>query len=60
MAPRGVTRDTVAEGGAEAAERLHRDGYHAAESIYIAEVDPLSRCDVVIDNRDFAAPRIIE
>lgn len=56
---RGVARDTVAEGGADAAERLHRDRYHAAESIYVAEVDPVSRCDVAIDNCDFAAPRII-
>jgi len=43
----------------DAAERLHRDRYHAAESIDIAEVDPRSRCDVAIDNRGFAAARII-
>jgi uridine kinase len=55
---RGVTRDTAAEGGVDEARRLHRDRYHAAELIYLAEVDPRRRADVVIDNRDFAAPRI--
>jgi uridine kinase len=56
---RGVARDTIAEGGVDAAERLHRDRYHSAEATYIAEVDPLARCDIAIDNRDFAAPCII-
>lgn len=55
---RGVGRDADLE-GAEEAERLHRDRYHASERIYLAEVDPRSRADVVIDNRDLAAPRII-
>ncbi len=54
---RAVARDAGREGAAEA-EALHRDRYHAAESIYIAEVDPVGRADVVIDNTDFAAPII--
>jgi hypothetical protein len=33
-------RDTAAEGGAEAATRLHRDRYQAAVAIYLAEVGP--------------------
>jgi uridine kinase len=37
---------------------LHRDRYHAAEAIYLAEVDPRSLADVVVDNRDFARPRV--
>jgi uridine kinase len=37
---------------------LHRDRYHAAELIYLAEADPASLADVLIDNRDFANPRI--
>jgi uridine kinase len=37
---------------------LHRDRYHAAELIYLAEVDPRSLADVLIDNRDFANPRL--
>jgi len=27
--------------------------------IYLAEVDPKSRADVIIDNRDFKRPRIM-
>ena len=38
--------------------RFHRDRYHAAELIYLAEVDPMSLADVVVDNRNFANPRI--
>ena len=54
----GVSRDAVME-GIEEATRLHRDRYHAAEMIYLAEVRPRSLADVVIDNRDFANPRIL-
>jgi len=55
---RGIARDAPMEGAAEA-ERVHRDRYHAAEAIYRAEVDPLLAADLVIDNSDFAAPRIL-
>lgn len=55
---RGVARDTAREGAAEAA-RVHRDRYHAAEAIYIADADPLHAADLLIDNRDFAAPVIL-
>ena len=55
---RGIARDTDLE-GLDAATRLHRDRYHAAELIYIAEVEPQSIADVIIDNRDFANPRIV-
>jgi uridine kinase len=54
---RGVARDTEMEGAAEAL-RVHRDRYHAAELIYLAEVDPLSLADLIIDNQDFANPRL--
>ncbi len=53
---RGTLRDAAMEGGASEAEALHRDRYLAAERIYIAEVDPLSFVEVVVDNRDFARP----
>ena len=36
---RGVERDTEMEGSVAAAEALHRDRSHAAEQIYVAEVD---------------------
>ena len=55
---RGIARDSAAEGAGEAA-RLHRDRYHAAEMIYLAEVDPRSLADLIIDNRDFKHPRIL-
>lgn len=55
---RGISRDTEREGGIEEATRLHTDRYHAAEMIYLDEVDPMSVADLVIDNRDLAAPRI--
>jgi uridine kinase len=55
---RGIARDSAAEGADEAA-RVHRDRYHAAAAIYLAEVDPKSLADVIIDNRDFERPRIL-
>jgi uridine kinase len=45
---RGIARDSAMEGTAEAT-RLHRDRYHPAETIYL-----------IIDNRDFTRPRILD
>jgi uridine kinase len=53
---RGIARDTEME-GLEEATRVHRGRYHAAQRIYLAEVDPMSLADLIIDNRDFANPR---
>lgn len=55
---RGISRDSAAQGTGEAA-RLHRDRYHSAEMIYLAEVRPEALADVIIDNRDFARPLIL-
>ena len=55
---RGIARDTEVE-GLEEATRVHRDRYHAAERIYLAEVDPMSLADLIIDNSDFACPNIV-
>ncbi|MEM9133276.1 MAG: uridine kinase [Actinomycetota bacterium] len=55
---RGIDRDGDREGRAEA-ERLHRDRYGVAEALYIDEVDPRRRADLVIDNTVLAAPRIV-
>ena len=55
---RGTDRDSARE-GTDAAETLHRDRYGTAETIYIAEADPVSAADVVIDNTDFEDPRIV-
>ena len=54
---RGTNRDAAMVGTGADAIHLHR--YAASEAVYINEVDPLSKADVVIDNRDFAAPRIV-
>ena len=55
---RGIERDAPIE-GRQAAERLHRHRYHAAEQAYLQEVDPKARADVVIDNTDFAHPFVV-
>lgn len=55
---RGIERDRAAE-GLEEATRVHRDRYHAAETIYLAEVRPQALADLIIDNHDFASPRIL-
>jgi uridine kinase len=55
---RGIARDRAVE-GEEAAARVHRDRYHVAEAIYVAEVRPRSRADIIIDNRDLARPAIL-
>lgn len=55
---RGVERDAEMEGVA-GAERLHRDRYHVAEQLYVSEVDPKRKADVVIDNTDFANPVVV-
>ena len=55
---RGIKRDSQSEGQA-AAERLHRDRYHQSERIYIAEVNPISKSDLVIDNTDFPNPHLL-
>jgi uridine kinase len=54
---RGIARDTAMEGAAEAAS-AHRDRYHVAVTIYLDEVRPASLADLIIDNTDFASPRI--
>ncbi len=56
---RGIERDTAMEGRDEA-ERLHRLRYGAAEQIYLADVNPQCLADIVIDNRDFAAPCVVD
>jgi uridine kinase len=55
---RGVARDSSRD-GADGAAWVHEDRYAVAEAVYIAEVDPVSRADLVIDNHDWAAPRIL-
>ena len=55
---RGVARDGSRDGTDEAT-RVHQGRYAVAEAVYIAEVDPVAGADVVIDNHDWAAPRLL-
>ena len=56
---RGIERDTEMEGRDEA-ERLHRDRYHVGEQIYVGEVAPRTRADMIIDNTDYANPVMVD
>ena len=56
---RGVARDADVDGGAAASEALHRDRFLASERVYLREVDPRARADVVVDNNDFEHPRLL-
>jgi uridine kinase len=56
---RGTLRDQVFMESAEAAAERYRTYYIPGEQLYLSEVRPAERADVVIDNRDFDAPRIV-
>jgi uridine kinase len=55
---RGIARDAAAEGLEEAAS-VHGGRYHTAEMTYLSEVDPKALANIIIDNEDFANPRLI-
>jgi uridine kinase len=50
---RGMQRDGPRDG------LTHQQRYLPSARIYIAEANPISRADIVIDNTDFAAPRLL-
>ncbi|WP_049573231.1 uridine kinase [Nonomuraea sp. SBT364] len=54
---RGAARDQNWAGSG--AEAVHRDRYLVAARLYLAEADPVPRMDAVVDNRDFARPRLV-
>jgi uridine kinase len=56
---RGIERDAEMLGSAAEAEALHRDRYLVSEQLYIKEVDPRSFVEVILDNTDFAKPRLV-
>jgi uridine kinase len=58
-AVRGIERDTDLEGRDEA-ERLHRERYQIGEQIYVSEVDPTGRANIVINNTDYAKPTVVD
>ncbi|SNY61062.1 uridine kinase [Paractinoplanes atraurantiacus] len=56
---RGTARDQAWMESAEAAAQRYRDYYIPGELLYLAEVGPAERADVVVDNSDFTAPRLV-
>ncbi len=62
---RGVDRDLTLEEPAMRATRreqrlqVYRERYLPAEEAYLNEVDPMALADIVVDNRDLNAPRLI-
>lgn len=55
---RGTIRDQAWMDSAEAAAERYRNYYIPGEELYLAEIRPAERADIVVDNRDFGAPRI--
>ncbi|MFF8984217.1 hypothetical protein ACF08E_12625 [Streptomyces globisporus] len=56
---RGAERDQDWAGSD--AEAIHRGNRHlVAERLCLHDVDPLPRMDVIVDNTDFARPRLIQ
>ena len=53
---RGAARDAAWMESVEAAAEHYRSYYIPAEQIYDAEADPRSHSDVIVDNRNLAAP----
>jgi uridine kinase len=56
---RGVARDQRWMGSAADAERRYRTKYIPGERRYVSDVRPRERADVVVDNENPAAPRIV-
>ncbi|MEV6495097.1 hypothetical protein AB0M20_41720 [Actinoplanes sp. NPDC051633] len=55
---RGADRDQAWMDSYEQAAERYRTYYVPGERLYLTEVDPAAVADVVVDNRNFAAPRI--
>ena len=55
---RGVARDREWMGSAALAEMRYRTKYIPGEARYIDEVRPAERAQIIVDNRDPAAPRL--
>jgi uridine kinase len=55
---RGIRRDAAREGLTQA-KALHRERYGPAETIYVADADPVRRADIVVDNTSFGDLRLV-
>ena len=53
---RGTRRDAGQFGGAEAAGSAYDSRYHAANRLYLSEVDPVARAPIVVGNDDVRHP----
>lgn len=53
---RGSSRDAAAFGGIDVASKAFDNRYHAAARRYLAEVDPATKADIVINNNDVENP----
>ncbi len=56
---RGVSRDTELYGSGENAARRYRERYIPGQQYYLQTARPLDEADVVIDNNNFIAPKIL-
>jgi uridine kinase len=56
---RASIRDRVLFGSVEEVERRFRARYLPGQALYRAEVDPEAIADVLIDNDDVTAPRVL-
>lgn len=57
---RGVARDQAWMASAAEAEQRYRTRYIPGERRYLADVRPRERAQLVVDNLDFAAPRLTD
>ncbi|MDG4822348.1 uridylate kinase [Asanoa sp. WMMD1127] len=57
---RGIDRDQAWMAGAAEAERRYRTKYIPGERRYLTDVQPRERAQLVVDNRDFQAPRLTD
>ena len=56
---RGTIRDQAVMDSSEAAAERYRSYYIPGEQLYLAEINPVARADIVVDNRNFDVPRIV-
>lgn len=53
---RGTARDQAWMDSPQAAAERYRTYYIPGEQLYLTEIDPARRADIVVDNRDFDSP----
>lgn len=56
---RGVSRDGELLGGADQARIVFEERYLGAFEIYVKRTDVRSSADIIVDNSDFANPKVI-